>query len=68
MSDYEKLKEKYDLLVKDTQELAKFKIKIKELEEEVKRLNRIIEYRDKEIQELSLLIEKEVKRRYERLR
>lgn len=68
MSDYEKLKEKYDLLVKDTQELARNKMKIKELEEEVKRLNRIIEYRDKEIQELSLLIEKEVKRRYERLR
>ena len=56
MSDYEKLMEKYKKLLKDTQELAKFKLRIKELENENERLGRIIEKRDKEIIELSLLI------------
>jgi len=56
MSDYEKLKEKYDNLIKDTQELAKFKMKIAEQEEEIKKLNRIINQREREIVELSLLV------------
>ncbi len=42
MSDYEILKEKYERLLKDTQELAKYKLKIQELEKENERLNNII--------------------------
>ena len=56
MSDYEKLLEKYEHLMKDTQELAKYKILIQEQLEEIERLNRIIKQREREIVELSLLV------------
>ena len=70
MSDYEILKKKYEALIKDTQELAQYKLKIAELEETNERLNRLVNYKEKEIIELYLLLGKKVefKINYERTR
>ena len=56
MSDYETLKEKYQELLEDTKDITKFKVKIKHLENEIERLNRILNMKEKEIIELSLLV------------
>ena len=53
-------KEKYDSLIQDTRTLGMYKLKLKEYKDEVDRLNRVIRLRDREIQELSLLIDKKV--------
>lgn len=61
MSDYEILKQKYEKLVKDTKELAHYKIEVDKLKEEIDKLNRIIKYREYEINQLSLLVGKKIK-------
>lgn len=61
MSDYEILKQKYEKLVKDTKELAHYKTEAKKLKEEIDKLNRIIKYRDNEINNLYMLLDKKIK-------
>lgn len=61
MSDYEKLKESYKRLLKDTKDVAKLKLRIRELEKDKERLERIINLRNKEIIELSLLVMEKIK-------
>lgn len=61
MSDYEILKQKYEKLVKDTKELAHYKTEADKLKEEIDKLNRIIKYREYEINQLSLLVGKKIK-------
>lgn len=61
MSDYEILKQKYEKLVKDTKELAHYKTEVDKLKEEIDKLNRIIKYREYEINQLSLLVGKKIK-------
>ena len=53
-------KERYDKLIADTRTLGMYKIKIKEYKDEVERLNRVVSLRDREIQELSLLLDKKI--------
>ena len=49
-------KEKYDRLIADVRTLGMYKKKIKEQNNEIQRLNRVLVLRDKEIQELTLLL------------
>ena len=53
-------KERYDILIADKRTLGMYKVKIKEYKDEVERLNRIINLRDKEIDDLNLLLSKKV--------
>ena len=53
-------KERYDKLIQDTRTLGMYKQKNKEQKDEIERLNRVVKLRDREIQELSLLIGKKV--------
>ena len=53
-------KEKYDRLIADTRTLGMYKIKLKEHREEIERLNRVVSLRDREIQELTLLLDKKI--------
>lgn len=56
MSDYEKLEEKYNQLLKETHDVVKLKLKIKNLEKELEKKNRIIDLRNIEINELNILL------------
>ena len=60
MSNYEILKEKYDRLVKDVRTLGMYKKKVEEQNEEIERLNRVLVLRDREIDDLNLLLSKKV--------
>lgn len=53
-------KERYDKLLQDTRTLGMYKIKLKEQKDEIERLNRVVSLRDREIQELSLLLNKKI--------
>lgn len=61
MSDYEILKQKYESLIKETKELVHYKQEVKDLKEEIDKLNRIIKYRDNEINNLYMLLDKKIK-------
>lgn len=56
MSDYEKLEEKYNQLLKETHDVVKLKLKIKSLEKEIEKKNRIINLRNIEINDLNILL------------
>lgn len=56
MSDYQELLQKYNELLEDTKDITKFKVKIKHLEKEIERLNRVLKMREKELIELSILV------------
>ena len=47
-------------MIQDTRTLGMYKVKLKEQNNEIERLNRIISLRDREIQELSLLLDKKI--------
>ena len=61
MSDYEILKQKYESLIKETKELVHYKQEVADLKEEIEKLNRIIKYRDNEINNLYMLLDKKIK-------
>ena len=61
MSDYEILKQKYESLIKETKELVHYKQEVNDLKEEIDKLNRIIKYRDNEINNLYMLLDKKIK-------
>ena len=52
--------ERYNRLIQDTRTLGMYKVKLKEQKDEIERLTRVVSLRDKEIQELSLLLDKKV--------
>ena len=56
MSDYEILKQKYEHLLQDAHDVVKLKLKIKELEKDLEKKNRILDLRNIEINELNILL------------
>ena len=53
-------KERYNNLIQDTRTLGMYKQKNKELQNEIQRLNRVLVLRDREIDDLNLLLSKKV--------
>ena len=53
-------KERYDKLIEDTRTLGMYKQKNREQKQEIERLNRILTLRDREIDDLNLLLSKKV--------
>lgn len=53
-------KERYDSLVNDTRTLGMYKKKVQEQKDEIQRLNRVLVLRDREIDDLNLLLSKKI--------